>query len=347
MAIERTDATLWSIQYLRAAAAVGVIVFHQMQMRHRIFGLGEHGVDLFFVISGFIMVALTDARPTRPRTFLLDRIARIVPPYWIATLCAFLVAAVDPYFYHGSTDPGLLAKSLFFVPARNAFGEIEPTLFLGWTLNYEMFFYAVFALTLFLPRGRLVVLCTLFGALVAIGRPMHPTGAATTIYTDPLLLEFAAGAILGRVFGAGAAVPASLRQVLAALAVALVLTLLAFWSGRLLFGAVAVVLVAGGLLLERGGAMPRLPWLKLLGDASFAIYLFQQFAFVLVGKSLALTGRLLHHAVPHLLIEALNIVAAIALGLLVLRLLERPLTKTVKEALRRLSGEPVGLRAAA
>jgi exopolysaccharide production protein ExoZ len=309
--------------------------------------VGEHGVDLFFVISGFIMVALTDARPTTPKTFILDRIARIVPPYWIATLCAFLVAAIDAHFYHGATDPGLLARSLLFVPAQNAFGKIEPTLYLGWTLNYEMFFYAVFALTLFLPRGRLLVLCTLFGALVLIGSLARPTGAAAIVYTNPLLLEFAAGAILGRVFGAGAGAPVSPRQVLAALAVALVLALLAFWSARLVFGASAIMLIAGGLLLERGGVMPRLPWLKLLGDASFAIYLFQQFAFMLVSKGLALTGRLLHRAVPHLLIEVLSIVAAIALGLLVLRVLERPLTKAVKQALRRWGGAPAGLRAAA
>ncbi|WP_066719279.1 acyltransferase family protein [Sphingomonas pituitosa] len=345
-AIGQTGATMWSIQYLRAAAAVGVVAFHQLQMRHWVFLIGEHGVDLFFVISGFIMVALTDARHTTARTFVLDRIARIVPPYWLATACAFLFTAVDPRFYHGSTDLALLAKSLAFIPSINPFGQIQPTLYLGWTLNYEMFFYAVFALTLLMPRGRLILLTTLFALLVLIGALLRPTGAMETVYTDPLLLEFAAGAILGWLFGARmnrAAVP---LQALVALAVALALAALSFWSPRLAFGAGAVALIAIGLFVERAGHMPRIAWLKRIGDASFAIYLFQQFAFVGTSKALnALFAVLLHRAAPQLLIQLLGIAAAIVLGVLLFTYLERPMTKAVKRWLRGFSSGPVALRA--
>jgi exopolysaccharide production protein ExoZ len=345
-AIGRTDATLWSIQYLRAAAAIGVVVFHQLQMRHWLFLIGEHGVDLFFVISGFIMVALTDARHSTAGTFVLDRIARIVPPYWLATACAFLLAAVDPHFYHGSTDLALLAKSLAFIPSINPFGQVQPTLYLGWTLNYEMFFYAVFALTLLMPRGRLVLLSTLFALLVLTGALLRPTGAMESVYTDPLLLEFAAGAILGRVFGAGthrAAVP---LQACVALAVALALAVLSLCFPRLAFGAGAVALIAIGLLLERAGYMPRMAWLKQVGDASFAIYLFQQFAFLGTSTALnALFALFLHRAAPQLLIQLLGIAAAILLGVLLSTYLERPMTRAVKRWMRGFTRVPTALRA--
>lgn len=124
IAVQRSGATLWSIQYLRAFAAIGVVVSHQMQMRSAVFQLGEHGVDMFFAISGFIMVALTDRRKVTPLSFMLDRIARIVPPYWIATAAAILASALGLHFYHASSDLAHLSKSLLFIPAFNHWGKI-------------------------------------------------------------------------------------------------------------------------------------------------------------------------------------------------------------------------------
>ncbi len=81
-----------SIQYLRGAAAIAVVIFHQFQGRaYGLFDLGKYGVDLFFVISGFLMVAMTESRETTPIGFLKDRIVRIVPLYWTATLVAFVL----------------------------------------------------------------------------------------------------------------------------------------------------------------------------------------------------------------------------------------------------------------
>ena len=105
-----------SIQYLRAAAAIAVVVYHQFQGKaHGLFDLGKYGVDLFFVISGFIMVAMTESRHTTPLDFLKDRIVRIVPLYWTATLLAFLLllsgAKMFGYFLSSCENHRFLSQS--------------------------------------------------------------------------------------------------------------------------------------------------------------------------------------------------------------------------------------------
>src|SRR3954451_25277970 len=93
-------------------------------------------VNLFFVISGFIMVYTTFSRPTRPAEFLCNRIARIVPLYWLMTLGTYSIAFVAPTLLQAtSTNPLELLKSLFFVPFVKSNGLVQPVLFLGWTLN--------------------------------------------------------------------------------------------------------------------------------------------------------------------------------------------------------------------
>ena len=107
---------------------------------------GGAGVDIFFVISGFIMVYTTMDREITPWSFMADRIARIVPAYWAATLGVFFLALVAPSLLQTShMQWGELFKSLVFVPFRKANGLVQPVLFVGWTLNYEMFFYLMFA----------------------------------------------------------------------------------------------------------------------------------------------------------------------------------------------------------
>ena len=161
-----------------------------------------------------------------------------------------------------------------------------------------------------------------------------------------MLLEFAAGAILGRVFGVRIDRAPASRQAIAATGLALGLAGLGFFLPRLAFGAGAVMLLAGGLLLERGGYMPRLPWLKHLGDASFAIYLFQEFAFRATSKGLnLLSGICLHHPAPLLLIKISGAIAAIGLGSLIFTRLERPMTRAVKRWMHGVARLPLARRA--
>ena len=122
---------------------------------------GAAGVDIFFVVSGFIMVVTTMKRDMAPGEFLLHRIARIVPVYWVVTILLF---AIVMYGFKPvgimRMQPDWLAKSLLFIPFDRD-GRVEPIISVGWTLNYEMFFYLLFALGLFV---RLALMRTMLSA---------------------------------------------------------------------------------------------------------------------------------------------------------------------------------------
>ena len=109
---------LYSIQYLRGIAAILVDLYHKFPVYIR---FGEHGVDLFFVISGFIMSSLTAARKTTPSSFIIDRLTRIVPVYWLVTLAtvvSYRMHLLNPSRY---TDDNIhLLSSLLFIPRFNA-----------------------------------------------------------------------------------------------------------------------------------------------------------------------------------------------------------------------------------
>ena len=163
-------ATLYGIQYLRALAALAVVVFHAAERSGYAFAIGAAGVDVFFVISGFIMWVIADRRPLSPGRFLADRIRRIVPVYWLAT-GVMVAGALAGLFPNLVLTVEHVVASLAFVPARSpSTGALWPVLVQGWTLNYEMFFYLVFAASLVLPaRLRLPAMATVFAALVATG----------------------------------------------------------------------------------------------------------------------------------------------------------------------------------
>ena len=122
-----------SIQLLRFLAALAVIGVHLP-----LINAGGFGVDIFFFISGFIISYVT----IRGRDhFLLKRIIRVVPIYWLLTFGVFGLAAIAPTLLNNTTaDLVHLAKSLFFVPFDKNGSGLFPVLFVGWTLNYEMFF---------------------------------------------------------------------------------------------------------------------------------------------------------------------------------------------------------------
>ncbi len=141
VSVRRVSAELQSIQALRAIAATSVILVHIPFI-----GKGAFGVDIFFVISGFIICYISSLNSD---DFLLKRVFRIVPLYWLGTFGVFLLALVVPAWLNATTaNLTDLAKSLFLIPYKREDGGTFPMLFLGWTLEYEMFFYFAFGLAL-------------------------------------------------------------------------------------------------------------------------------------------------------------------------------------------------------
>ncbi|MEG8039988.1 acyltransferase [Sphingomonas sp. LR60] len=159
-----------NIQYLRAVAAL-MVVFHHA--RNPLAGgfnpllgytIGEAGVDIFFVISGFIM--LTIGVKEQVGTFISRRLVRIYPLYWIAcflTLFVLIASKKENLFV------GHVIKSFLLIPYYNPIhgGEIWPILVPGWTLSYELFFYGIFAIGLVAKKPLIVPLFLLLATVAA------------------------------------------------------------------------------------------------------------------------------------------------------------------------------------
>ena len=317
-----------SLQYLRALAAIGVLLYHRIE----IFSIGTHGVDLFFVISGFVMIATTDAKEKTPSAFLLDRIIRVVPMYWLAILAGGLLVLVGIPVHRYETDVVSLISSMLFIPYLNAHGEAWPVILQGWTLNYEMYFYAIFSLILFAPQSlRVWALAACFCVLVALGEAIPSQGAISTTYTSPLLLEFLAGTILGRIYGLTLRNVSVLRALMIAGLLAAGLFACSYFFGRLAWGGLAVLIVASALTSERLGWVPNMPWLKFLGAASFSIYIFQQLFFTLSGNLFAALTQLSGINFQYLLFwRPMDVVIAAGGGALIYMFIENPVGRYLK-----------------
>ncbi len=270
---------IWSIQYLRALAALGVVVFHALESSPHRFVIGQAGVDVFFVISGFIMASLMLGRESEPLTFGWRRLVRIVPLYWATTFAALAIALIRPdFFYRLDASLENAALSLLFVPHASATGGVTPVLWQGWTLEYEMFFYLLCTLALFLPSRRLIALGVVLTVLVVVGIAARPAEPIALAYTNPLLLEFGAGVLLALAWrrrwlnalwlGAAALVAGVGAYALQQAGLAPVTGV------RIIdWGVPALFIVAGALALEGAGRMPQSRFGLLVGDASYSLYL--------------------------------------------------------------------------
>jgi exopolysaccharide production protein ExoZ len=203
--------TLVNIQYLRAVAALAVVWAHareQFPLVRQTFpsDAGGHGVDLFFVISGFIMVYTTAHRTITPGDFFLRRFLRIAPLYWLTTLLVVAIALVAPSLLKSTVIdwPHVFGSFAFLaMPSPISPTYYWPVLVPGWTLNYEMAFYALFALTLWAPRAlRVHLLCLVLAATVMAGTLTHASGV-WGFYSDAIILSFGAGALVGQAYCSG------------------------------------------------------------------------------------------------------------------------------------------------
>ena len=188
------------LQMGRAIAACGVAISHAVVHYYGggfgIWGLlGQYAVILFFVISGFIMVMTSGRGSFRPGRFISRRIRRIVPIYYVANLVLVVGAlAVPAAFERTVFDLSHLISSLLFIPAYDPSGTglIIPFFKLGWTLNYEMFFYLLFA-SLFALNGwqRGVTIIGLLSVLIVIGSLVEFEAAVLDFYTRVATAGFA------------------------------------------------------------------------------------------------------------------------------------------------------------
>jgi exopolysaccharide production protein ExoZ len=320
--------TFESVQALRGIAALLVVVFHaglRVDLTEMTFRIGNSGVDIFFVISGFVMWTVTARRPTRPGVFLRHRFIRLVPLYWIFTLVTLagwlIVPSAFPHM-HPTRDHYLL--SLAFIPHVSPDdGLIMPVLGQGWTLNFEMFFYILFAAVLTLPRSRrFATIGLILLALPVVGLLVRTPAVPVTSLLSPLLAEFLGGVVIARLVIGGVRVDPI--WTLICVATGFVLLLCAAPApgddaARLLqYGVPAFLIVGGTVAAElngsvRIGAVPR--W---LGDASYSIYLSHTFV-------ISALGKIWPKWPPEWVFLATATVCAAVVGCAVYLLIERPM----------------------
>lgn len=279
------DQTLANLQGLRAVAALGVVVFHfgLMPPTQLPFRIGAYGVDVFFVLSGFI-IAYSSTRSARH--FLARRLIRVLPAYWIATIIAALFTLQNMDVVGASE---WLVQSLFYLPHPHG---RSPLIFVAWTLVYELAFYLLYWLALRAGTRNAPLLC--LGLLVMFALVQLPGLPGPW----PLLLEFGMGIgiyLMVERYAVPQFVPSWAGLLLAAAGLALLVTLprmigynpdnyQSVWR-VLCWGLPAALIVLGLILAEREGFAIRSRFVLLLGGASYAIYLLHP---VVVGQLLQL-----------------------------------------------------------
>lgn len=301
--------TIPQIQILRLVAATMVLVSH---VQHEaldkpflelsgfrpfepLFWAG--GVDIFFVISGFIMFHLGRTRfgvQGAPRAFMLRRIARVAPPYWAVTI-AMLAAMMlfREHIAHGSTSLQQVVGSFLFIPAPDPYGQFYPVMILGWTLNFEMLFYAIFAVGLFFSRP--VGMAWIVGALSFLGLIRFfadPRTAPFAFWANPIVIEFLFGIWLAHLRATGRRMGAMPAWSLFVLGFAIMVAAKSagfvgedYLLRPLWMGVPALIACAGPALIREPAQERHGPLMRALvfgGDTSYALYLTHPFSINIV-----------------------------------------------------------------
>ncbi len=346
---------LYSVQALRAIAALLVVIYHATEATLRnvrsggeysaalildIAWLGNVGVDIFFVISGFIMVyAHFDhfGKSGSPIRFLVKRLIRIVPNYWLLTIFAGIIIFFAPHFsQHGreAEIPWIFA-SLLFIPWTSAAGIPVPIIGLGWTLNFEMYFYVIFSIALIFKRRSAIRGLTLFFIMsIAFGYVFDYKNTFLSQATHWLLAEFLLGIFLGLAFKNGKSISNKLGVVLITVSCVLMALALMFKAdGTLLpilrlalFGGSAACLVACLTLtpLSHKLHFPRL--ILLLGNASYSLYLTHVFTL----PATLFGFQYLPFYLSGWIIIVLLVIISIIVGVIFYTLIEKPIQQFIQ-----------------
>jgi len=300
--------------------------------------LGEVGVSLFFVISGFIMVLTTGTGPFDIGLFVRRRLIRIVPTYYLATILTAAIAISVPEVMKTTRfDGGHFFMSLLFIPSYEpGTGNLLPIYKLGWTLNYEMFFYAVFAALGWATVGlRAIVILGGFAALSIAGQLVAFESAPAVFYTRFDVVAFAAGVAIGWLKlrqNWSLPMPATVVGVLLGI-VCFVFVSVVYHEMRLSLTGFILVITGSSLIVAvlaadtvRGsGPVSRL--LVLLGDASYTLYLFHIFVVSAVWwVSQRVMGDLTATPVLYGMAVFVAVIGSILLSVALHVLVERPIT---------------------
>lgn len=327
-----------SVQSLRGIAALFVLAQHICFI-----GRGAFGVDLFFLISGFIMMYTTEKETEH---FLLKRLIRIIPLYYFMTIISYIALLLFPQLFEQTTaSPVYLIKSLMFIPFSMG-GVTQPLLRVGWTVNYEMLFYLLFFAAMKISKRYRALICSgMLVLLVLIGQWVPEGTEPFSFWTDSILLEFAAGMALFYAFRFWSTreeyhteddlLPEASVMLLLVCAVLFACEWCSYDSSFLCslpqavrWGIPSTLIL--WLMLVAGIRVKMPKFLVRLGDMSFSIYLIHYYPMRLLNKLLNNTKQPDLRAI---LITCAAVLITLAVSWLCYRLIEKKLTVWLKEKL--------------
>jgi len=342
-----------NIQALRGVAVLLVVCFHLGLSERKysaadtllpgVLQFGASGVDLFFVISGFVMVTVTRGKFRDRRqalVFLYHRVTRIYPLYWVYSLLALAVFLVQPSWVNSTQGNQVnLLASFLLLPSDKL-----PLVQVGWTLIHEMYFYlAYFLIMWLLPERALVSALAGWGAgVLLLNLTVSPGNPALDLVSHPLTFEFLGGCLVAvnyhrrdpgsrrgtaLVIIAGVLFAASVAGYEAHRYITGVAVPEGWWRA-LIDGLPAVGIVLGLTAAERTGVVLPSPLVQ-VGNASYSIYLSHLFALSVAGRiwQRVLAVGPLDNALFAVLASALVLLA----GFASYRLVETPLLHLTRD----------------
>lgn len=349
---------LESLQALRAVAALMVVIFHAASVWREKTGnedflgawdMGWAGVDLFFVISGFVMVWVTQDRNVQgPRSainFFGKRFSRIFPIWWV--FCALMGLYFWMTYGQPAPPPEESPHTRFWLSMVLWPQDALPVLAVGWTLIFEMGFYALFALLILLPSRFRLLMLLLWGGIIlwswsSQGPPPILPDRWSGIFLSPLCLEFVFGAAVAQLIRLSYAPRPIAMGLICGGVVGYVSFMilgdatlsqsagLAEYSRVWVFGLPAALLILGLASLEVEGPFNVPAWLSRLGDASYALYLLHLPLLLAVARSMEGVGGIPSHGWSFAIFVILGSGLCAVASLYVHRYLERPLMRVFR-----------------
>lgn len=328
-----------------------VLLFHMMLMEkkwgggNRLLGdflyVAQSGVDLFFVISGFIMSAITRDRfqePAAVMEFAYNRLTRIYPAYWFYSLLLAAVYCVRPELINPSMGNRVNFIASFLLLPQ----ETLPLLMVGWTLVYEMYFYFIFAVLMLAPRRHVSKFMLLWAAFVIVAVLLETPPATRnmisphTLLTSPLCIEFIGGALIANLILSG--FHQWRRTCFAIGGIALIGASFYAWAcpgvtiinpmhRLILFGLPYMAMIYGAVALEQTNGFLFAAFLRPIGDASYSIYL----SHTVVINTVGWLWYVLARNSSNLLWLVLMLAASLAAGIASYQYLEKPLLRFFKK----------------
>jgi exopolysaccharide production protein ExoZ len=367
--VKQKSSKIENLQFLRGMAVLLVVGFHLLAVETKyspgdgilpdLFVFGASGVDLFFVISGFVMVTVTRGHFQsfqRLYAFLYKRVTRIYPLYWCYSAVVLAVYLQRPELVNAAQGHRVNILASFLLLPQN----LLPLLAVGWSLIHEMYFYLVFAALMLAPEKHLSRLLVVWSALViglevlALSGAPGFTSAGVRLAAHPLTGEFIFGALAARLIFAqkirGGGLPVLFSG--CALLLAGFVSYGVFnpgslpdgWMRVFMFGVPYAAIVYGAVAVEKTRGVVFSRAIRRVGDTSYSIYL----SHVLV---ISFFGRIWNHVavegiLDNLLVLPTMLAAVILTGSISYRFLERPMLMAARRFNAAVSLRPTPAEAA-